>query len=265
MKPGHGDLLLAEGDPELDEDAERLVAEFRRQLDLGMWAMVPTEATPGRARGADGSRFRRNPARNRARRLLPTRRRRLSVAEPEGFDPSESAAPSARRAALLADVAGERELDAYDALGFISFEPASRDYGYLLYPHRPIVVFDPATGEPLGEWCVRFRDEGEPLPPADDVLAKWLSLSANERGLAERANVDPLGTQIDPGHVRRDLDVGRCAARSRAPSVPGGPARLTPNRLAAEMSDNGSSHQSSRARARPPSSTAPTAPPPAPT
>lgn len=48
MKPGHGDLLLAEGDPELDEDAERLVAEFRRQLDLGMWAMVPTEATPGR-------------------------------------------------------------------------------------------------------------------------------------------------------------------------------------------------------------------------
>lgn len=41
MKPGHGDLLLAEGDPELDEDAERLIAEFRHQLDLGMWAMVP--------------------------------------------------------------------------------------------------------------------------------------------------------------------------------------------------------------------------------
>lgn len=46
MKPGHGDLLLAEGDPEVDEDAERLVAEFRRQLDQGMWAMVPT-AEPG--------------------------------------------------------------------------------------------------------------------------------------------------------------------------------------------------------------------------
>jgi hypothetical protein len=43
MKPGHGDVLLAEGDPELDEDAERLIAEFRRQLDLGMWAAVPTE------------------------------------------------------------------------------------------------------------------------------------------------------------------------------------------------------------------------------
>ncbi len=44
MKPGHGDLLLAEGDPETDEDAERLVAEFRRQLELGMWAAVPTAA-----------------------------------------------------------------------------------------------------------------------------------------------------------------------------------------------------------------------------
>jgi hypothetical protein len=44
MKPGHGDVLLAEGDPELDEDAERLIAEFRRQLELGMWAAVPTSA-----------------------------------------------------------------------------------------------------------------------------------------------------------------------------------------------------------------------------
>ena len=42
MKPGHGDVLLAEGDPELAEDEERLIEEFRRQLDLGMWAAVPT-------------------------------------------------------------------------------------------------------------------------------------------------------------------------------------------------------------------------------
>jgi hypothetical protein len=48
MKPGHGDLLLAEGDPELDDDAELLIAEFRRQLDLGMWAMVPTPPSDGR-------------------------------------------------------------------------------------------------------------------------------------------------------------------------------------------------------------------------
>lgn len=42
MKSGHGDVLLAHGDPELEEDCERLVAEFRRQLELGMWAAVPT-------------------------------------------------------------------------------------------------------------------------------------------------------------------------------------------------------------------------------
>lgn len=42
MKPGHGDVLLAEGDPEITEDEERLIAEFRRQLDLGMTAAVPT-------------------------------------------------------------------------------------------------------------------------------------------------------------------------------------------------------------------------------
>jgi hypothetical protein len=49
LKPGHGDLLLAEGDPELSEDEARLVAEFRRQLDQGMWAAVPTATKePGR-------------------------------------------------------------------------------------------------------------------------------------------------------------------------------------------------------------------------
>jgi hypothetical protein len=44
MKPGHGDVVLAEGDPELAEDEERLIQEFRRQLDEGMWAAVPTES-----------------------------------------------------------------------------------------------------------------------------------------------------------------------------------------------------------------------------
>ena len=42
MTPGKGDVLLAEGDPEVAEDEERLVAEFRAQLDEGMWAAVPT-------------------------------------------------------------------------------------------------------------------------------------------------------------------------------------------------------------------------------
>jgi hypothetical protein len=48
MKPGHGEVLLTEGDPRLREDEERLVEEFRRQLDEGMWAAVPTESGGGR-------------------------------------------------------------------------------------------------------------------------------------------------------------------------------------------------------------------------
>ena len=48
MKPGHGEVLLAEGDVEVREDEERLVAAFREQLDQGMWAAVPTEAPGGR-------------------------------------------------------------------------------------------------------------------------------------------------------------------------------------------------------------------------
>jgi hypothetical protein len=49
MKPGYGEVLLTEGDPRLREDEERLVEEFRRQLDQGMWAAVPT-AEPGSGR-----------------------------------------------------------------------------------------------------------------------------------------------------------------------------------------------------------------------
>ena len=48
MRPGHGEQLIAEGDPAVAEDAERLVEEFRRQLDEGMWAAVPVTSEAGR-------------------------------------------------------------------------------------------------------------------------------------------------------------------------------------------------------------------------
>ncbi len=48
MKPGHGEVLLAEGDVEVQAEEERLVAEFRRQLDEGMWAAVPLTGSAGR-------------------------------------------------------------------------------------------------------------------------------------------------------------------------------------------------------------------------
>jgi molybdopterin converting factor small subunit len=43
MKPGHGEVLIAEGDVELADDEQRLIEEFRRQLDAGLWAAVPRE------------------------------------------------------------------------------------------------------------------------------------------------------------------------------------------------------------------------------
>jgi molybdopterin converting factor small subunit len=48
MKPGHGEVLLAQGDPEVREDEERLIAEFRAQLEAGLWAAVPVEEPTGR-------------------------------------------------------------------------------------------------------------------------------------------------------------------------------------------------------------------------
>jgi hypothetical protein len=48
MKPGHGDLLLAEGDPEIAEEEAELIEAFRRQLDQGMWAAVPIVEAGGK-------------------------------------------------------------------------------------------------------------------------------------------------------------------------------------------------------------------------
>lgn len=48
MKPGHGEVLLAEGDLEVPEEELALVQAFREQLDSGMWAAVPTAGPSGR-------------------------------------------------------------------------------------------------------------------------------------------------------------------------------------------------------------------------
>lgn len=49
MMPGYGETLIAEGDPAVDADRDELVQAFRRQLEEGMWAGVPTtDETTGR-------------------------------------------------------------------------------------------------------------------------------------------------------------------------------------------------------------------------
>jgi len=48
MKPGHGEVLIAEGDVDVAEDERLLIEEFRRQLDAGLWAAVPMTGAGGK-------------------------------------------------------------------------------------------------------------------------------------------------------------------------------------------------------------------------
>jgi hypothetical protein len=48
LKSGHGEIVLAEGDVDVPEQEQDLIEAFRRELDSGMWAAVPTETSSGR-------------------------------------------------------------------------------------------------------------------------------------------------------------------------------------------------------------------------
>jgi hypothetical protein len=145
--------------------------------------------------------------------LIPALARRRSGAGQGALgylrDPGREARAELRARALLGSVAGEDAGAMYDELGFVGVE-GGEGYGYLVYPHRPIVAFDAASREPLSEYCVRFPDGAEPeagpwLPDADDVLAKWMALRGDERRLLAEANMHLPGRQLDPGMVRRDI------------------------------------------------------------
>jgi len=145
----------------------------------------------------------------RARRLRA--RRRVEERIP-AYDPGRERRAESRARELMRSVVSPDEYAMYVELGFIAVDGAEGDggYGYLLYPHRPIVAFDGRTGELLNEYCVGFPDRSEParsqrLPDADDILAKWMSLRAGERDLISLANMHVPGRQVDPEQVARDL------------------------------------------------------------
>ena len=48
MKPGHGEVLIAEGDVDVPAEHDELVEAFRAQLAAGMWAAVPRATVGGR-------------------------------------------------------------------------------------------------------------------------------------------------------------------------------------------------------------------------
>ena len=137
----------------------------------------------------------------------------MSAAEPI------AAAAERRARELMRSVLDAEDCRAYDELGFISVpgrgDPGS-GYAYLVYPHRPLVAYETATGRLLSEYCVGFRDDGERLPDADDVVAKWIAVRGGERELISTANLNPPGHQVDPGHLRRDLARLRSWREARA-------------------------------------------------
>jgi hypothetical protein len=151
-----------------------------------------------------------------ARRALWSARRRSSAHD--GYDPGRERRAELRARALLRSCVEREDWAMYRDLGFLrvwgrlgSGEPdAPPPYGYLIYPHKPIVAFVPASGELLNEYCVAFPDHSKPygssrLPDSDDVLAKWMALTGDERRLIADANMHLPGRQVDPERVRRDL------------------------------------------------------------
>ena len=156
-----------------------------------------------------------------AEKIARWRARRARI-EVEGYDPGRERRAEQRARALLRSCVNDEEWAMYSDLGFIrvwgglSEGPmGDRDargavYAYLIYPHKPIVAFLPQTRRLLSEYCVTFPDETRPygsarLPDSDDVLAKWMALTGDERRLIATANMHLPGRQVDPKQVKRDL------------------------------------------------------------
>lgn len=142
------------------------------------------------------------------------RRARVPI---EPYDPGRERRAEQRARALLRSCVNEEEWGMYRDLGFVRVwggaEPEELEgapYAYLIYPHKPVVAFLPQTRKLLAEYCVTFPDETKPygsarLPDSDDVLAKWMALTGDERRLVASANMHLPGRQVDPKQVRRDL------------------------------------------------------------
>ncbi len=143
-------------------------------------------------------------------------REHAGLAQRMGYDPGRERRAEQRARALLRSCVNEEEWSMYRDLGFLRVAgrapqgmPAA-PYAYLIYPHRPIVAYLTESGALLNEYCVAFPDHSRPygstrLPDADDVLAKWMALAADERRLIADANMHLPGRQLDPAQVRDDL------------------------------------------------------------
>jgi hypothetical protein len=159
--------------------------------------------------------------------LVERHRARRAIVPSTSYDPGRERRAEQRARELLRSCVNDEEWEMYRDLGFIrvwgalaqapkrpgapAYDPRTgAPYAYLVYPHKPIVAYLPQTRELLNEYCVAFPDETRPfgsarLPDSDDVLAKWMALTGDERRLIATANMHLAGRQIDPKQIRRDL------------------------------------------------------------
>jgi hypothetical protein len=138
------------------------------------------------------------------------------------YDPGRELRAEQRARMLLQSCVNEEEWAMYRDLGYIRVWGTQADgpadaggtggapYAYLIYPHRAIVAYLAQTQRLLNEYCVVFPDAERPygsarLPESDDVLAKWMALTGDERRLISTANMHLPGRQLDPVKVKRDL------------------------------------------------------------
>jgi len=142
------------------------------------------------------------------------RARRASGRAQAGYDPGRELRAEQRARRLLRSCIDDEDWAMYRDLGFLRVwgnrAERAAAYAYLIYPHRPIVAYIPQTGALLSEYCVAFPDQSKPfgsarLPDSDDVLAKWMALTADERCVIAESNMHLPGRQIDPEAVQRDL------------------------------------------------------------
>ena len=155
--------------------------------------------------------------------LLAQWRARLAIVPQEdvaSYDPVRERRAEQRARVLLRSCVNEDDWAMYRDLGFLRVwgngSAGAGDghgvapYAYLIYPHKPIVAYVPQSSRLLSEYCVEFPDGDRPycssrLPASDDVLAKWMALTADERRLIESANLHLAGRQHDPDAVRADI------------------------------------------------------------
>ena len=148
-------------------------------------------------------------------------RARRALVEVDGYDPGRERRAEQKARVLLRSCVNAEEWEMYRDLGFIRVWGALADgperedfggapYAYLVYPHKPIIAYLAQTRRLLSEYCVTFHDETRPygsarLPDSDDVLAKWMALTGDERRIVASSNMHLPGRQIDPKQVKRDL------------------------------------------------------------